>query len=1621
MAEQSSSLLCCICIQTKPSDEFTPNFPEPVCKDCEPYGDLSWVLRTHQVALDKAKRLRQSLLNKAQKIRRIPQPQYDVKVSQNAEFLRLLIRHMDRWLKRFEADFLDSKTLLSKHCEFSSDRDTLDRGYVTDGHLVLLQIMKETYAYKQRWDELLRNNQEPDDLNPPEFTTEMLVDIIKRCPVIQYRSERYNERELAGPKRTKSYYDDTWLLENVGNRFLVFSSERVLSFKPRPVKLRHGPVSAVITREDLNPEPGQDLTGFFRMKRKRTKQQTSLIIFAALPYAMRVNYVLQRAHSDIFAVLSMLPLSQLGWAYEYRYKLADRVWTRRIIKEDMGDDDRNILARISDFWTDRPDPEHSLDEENASSGDDDIDEVSSDLDSGDAVHSVQWPRLHYVDKYPDIWSNTKDLLGDHTEFFQLLVDAKTKGCPIGRTILEPIIQLASRGKVQRQDNCTGVVVSDLISLLPGRPVTRFLLHDAIEAACRLSSEYCVVSPSAIDNFLIGNLRPIESFFKADIPDGQSQPPAVFFLLPPDEYPQELAVTALTTTYASTIIIGIKNRGIGKQSTFEVILEQIWKGLFTSEREIARRFMYLELDGRPKPEVSSLLIRSALEISLLRNIPDYFELAAGRKNDKHKRLRIERWVKKEGSSNTFRARAAKEICRHSGSFGPLLLPGQADPSVRSEKLTSDDEESSKDSEPSDEDDSLDLQEDGTALDFDAIATEFNNFDMSDVARVEELACLAFERDPGRRPHFTISSKDELDILHSPDSPDSRTRGQEHQMKLTRLNFFRHILSNIAKLSLVSYTPNFRRAYSMPIFNDSAWPLFMAANSSEEGIDRLLALMTDFSFHDKAIQYILGRETWPKTMFDTLPKVEISQPKAMSMNYGQYLGIAPMPCGDYWFYAGSATQKIPSFDTSTGMAARMFHGHQAILEKGQDWIENARSKGSCRVFLIHEKMAASDRPFFVSMLDYPQQKTSRLDSWSLSRSSDSPTEQLNTLLKEHWEKTGSNALTDAQIKSICNRMDWKIRAKKLVERSYQSFLLARGQVYDYAKPSPLKVCSYLWSAIVQSIEEAGTELVEKDGAYDLDFRSLNLSRVSQIATEAAPPDMKNYFTKSRCYLLLNNTEKFSRGKLLRDFFLLPSNWIQLQQGHLNIDNIRSHLQEAISIRRRITDITHRIIYKALNDRHLVEIKSDNSVWVTAKSVFDSPELVALAVQQLQVDTHIAKDVHVTREAWSSIRLEYIIGKAISKALQTLRRSGLPLREWKAWSHLTEVESGWISDYGQVQPKGKVKVQPDMSSSYSVSGPAMSMIEEVADLSAEEFEILRRMLAQSVRSTDEISGELPRLPQPLPENDKAVNNGFFQVLDRDGQHHKSKIFKITSRPRVQKTSKTQLPGTADYLEGWEIIPTESQNLECGLFALVHSLEHQMPNLPIPIISVLRDIINGPFITGRALEASVVHNTNHFTVDQIAAALMIWGDSIDTALQLGVITPTQPPWVVFAESGRSTLWIFSNDAEASGTATISHYSGLKPRIIADSQPQLAIESSLFVTEQVDSQLPPAGDRNPLPLPKVGVNSKKKSASTQLGIHASDFPSERECPRSHTSGIVRVDVMHARGTSGHAKRAIRP
>ncbi|KAI3317102.1 hypothetical protein HD806DRAFT_516039 [Xylariaceae sp. AK1471] len=138
-------------------------------------------------------RLQKRLKERDEKIGWIPRAKYDITAQENAEFLQLLLRHIRQWLKHFKADLLDSKIFLSKPCEFS-EKEKFSWRHVTDGPLVLFQIMKDMQAYKRQWEEMSFNNLDPDELPPPAFTTEKLVDLIKKCPVVQRVPGRFNKR-----------------------------------------------------------------------------------------------------------------------------------------------------------------------------------------------------------------------------------------------------------------------------------------------------------------------------------------------------------------------------------------------------------------------------------------------------------------------------------------------------------------------------------------------------------------------------------------------------------------------------------------------------------------------------------------------------------------------------------------------------------------------------------------------------------------------------------------------------------------------------------------------------------------------------------------------------------------------------------------------------------------------------------------------------------------------------------------------------------------------------------------------------------------------------------------------------------------------------------------------------------------------------------------------------------------------------------------------------------------------------------------------------------------------------------------------------------------------------------
>jgi len=74
--------------------------------------------------------------------------------------------------------------------------------------------------------------------------------------------------------------------------------------------------------------------------------------------------------------------------------------------------------------------------------------------------------------------------------------------------------------------------------------------------------------------------------------------------------------------------------------------------------------------------------------------------------------------------------------------------------------------------------------------------------------------------------------------------------------------------------------------------------------------------------------------------------------------------------------------------------------------------------------------------------------------------------------------------------------------------------------------------------------------------------------------------------------------------------------------------------------------------------------------------------------------------------------------------------------------------------------------------------------------------------------------------------------------------------------------------------IIKTSAAGLLCGIYALQHSLEHQLPDIPRPSAAVVIEIASSPTIHARISETRLAEDFScNFSVDQVAAILQQYG----------------------------------------------------------------------------------------------------------------------------------------------------
>jgi hypothetical protein len=152
------------------------------------------------------------------------------------------------------------------------------------------------------------------------------------------------------------------------------------------------------------------------------------------------------------------------------------------------------------------------------------------------------------------------------------------------------------------------------------------------------------------------------------------------------------------------------------------------------------------------------------------------------------------------------------------------------------------------------------------------------------------------------------------------------------------------------------------------------------------------------------------------------------------------------------------------------------------------------------------------------------------------------------------------------------------------------------------------------------------------------------------------------------------------------------------------------------------------------------------------------------------------------------------------------------------------------------------------------------------------------------------------------------------------------------------------------WETISTKSDGLRCGLHAIINSIQAlEDPTIPQPTIEMLLTVLHsaayGKLLSGpgQVLEnrgalsneqIALLENEQNFSVDQLAAILLLWGQTFGRELALGCkCRDKAPDFVLYPDEGTDPLvvWIYNDDAEA--VAGPGHYSGMQ-RLKSLSQP---------------------------------------------------------------------------------------
>jgi hypothetical protein len=404
----------------------------------------------------------------------------------------------------------------------------------------------------------------------------------------------------------------------------------------------------------------------------------------------------------------------------------------------------------------------------------------------------------------------------------------------------------------------------------------------------------------------------------------------------------------------------------------------------------------------------------------------------------------------------------------------------------------------------------------------------------------------------------------------------------------------------------------------------WFLIIVANASLGSRERLVRLLTHPSAHPLYLQYLLGKDTWTRDIFESIPKIDIENPETIGSFLSAYGGIAHCP-DDTYIYIGSATStRSRKWQPEVGEAKRMYHGHRMVLNRGHDEIVRRRTQtleplvlhihdlmtrpGTERFFSIarwpvtldestNRKIAAlaylMENYFMIYLGCYAKGQPPRVGSshhlrryWIQShvileqlrppQLPEYPWKGANKILPLLQRPTPLWALINASSESgpafaalrtplleyfRTTRATWVSKSMKdkfllesglqiselpkgfvrhLVHQEYAAILEDHGLDYMTQSRNRMRKLAILWVAITRRAREM--ELVDGplDNRYILEDEGLDWGRISRIALELAPPDLRDMYTKSFCFSQFHGTStRFFSQQMLYSW-----NWDRLE---------------------------------------------------------------------------------------------------------------------------------------------------------------------------------------------------------------------------------------------------------------------------------------------------------------------------------------------------------------------------------------------------------------------------------------------------------------------------------------------